>query len=140
MRAVMGNNKTMTKHATATPWDPETIASYDVRRHVPPHVVDQINTPHDHENAEGNRPLWIIWAVPQGKQPVIDTICDTPDSAVYHYGAVVESNPTWIRTGALAVHVERVPANHRFASSMSDVFVGGSTLRTRTPRRYRQGD
>lgn len=131
----------MKTYPTATPWDPDKLASYDVRRHVPPHVVEQINTPHDHENADGNRPLWIIWVVARDQAPSIDTICDTPDSAVYHYGAVIEGNPTWIREGKLTAHVERVPANHRFASSISDiVFDAGAYGKIKTPRRYRQGD
>lgn len=123
----------------ATPWGKKGLQAWDVRHHVPPHIVDAINTPHDHEGHQ-NRPLWLIWIVVKDQAtPILDTVCDTPDSAVYHYGAVIEGNPTYSKNGTLTCHVERVPANHRFASSMDPrIFVGGSNKKVR-PRR-REGD
>jgi hypothetical protein len=112
----------------ATPWDPEKLASYDLRRSVPSHVVEIINTPHDHEG-DGNKPLWIIWKHVEGFPPVIDTLCDTADSAVYHYGMLASEIEQHVRLrnkGTITVNVERVPANHRFASSINDVFTSGT--------------
>lgn len=130
--------------STATKWNPKKLASYDVRHHVPPHVVEVINTPHDHEG-DKNEPIWIVWKHQSGFSPVIDTLCDTPDSAVYHYG-MLAGEIAQARRADLSVHVERVPANHRFASSLNDVFADKTftTMKQKTARnafRYaRDGD
>jgi hypothetical protein len=128
----------------ATKWDPKKLASYDVRQHVPSHVVEIINAPHDHEGP-GNKPVWIIWKHLAGYPPVIDTLCDTADSAVYHYGMLASEIDQAKRTDLL-VYVERIPANHRFASSLNDVFADPTftTMKQKTARnafRYaREGD
>lgn len=130
----------------ATPWNPEKLASYDVRRFVPPHVVEVIDTPHEHENSTGNPPVWIIWKYVKGYPPVIDCLCNTPDSAVYHYGALAEGFSRARDPSAITAHVERVPMNHRFASSLNDVFADKTftSMREKTARnafRYsREGD
>lgn len=133
--------------AKATKWDPEKLASYDIRQHVPPHVVEIIDRPHDHEG-DGNKPIWIIWKHRTGFPPVIDTLCDTADSAVYHYGMLAGEIAQRLEATAgdgLAVYVERVPANHRFASSLNDVFSDPTYMKVkpigRNARRYnRVGD
>lgn len=129
---------------TVTPWDPKKLFHEDVRNYVPPDVVKIINTPHDHEG-DGNRPIWIIWDVKPGQPPQIDTLCDSADSAVYHYGAVgleiAHAKRGYPNDAQRSVFVERVPANHRFASSISHVvFEMGNYGKMKIPRRYRRGD
>lgn len=78
---------------------------------MPTDVVDAIKTPHEHEGAQ-NRPLWLIWKDRNdGDGWFLDSICDTSLSAVCHYLMVMESSSASCR-------VERVPANHNFASSI----------------------
>lgn len=134
--------------AKATKWDPEKLSSYDIRQHVPAHVVEIIDRPHDHEG-DHNKPIWIIWKHRPGFPPIIDTLCDTADSAVYHYGMLageIVQRQGYSQTGASDVaFVERVPANHRFASSLNDVFSDPNFMKTkpigRNARRYaRDGD
>lgn len=127
----------------ATPWNTESIFRGDVREFVTPDIVLIINTAHDHEG-DGNHPIWIIWDVRPDQPPQIDTLCDTADSAVYHYGAVAQEiaqAKSIYPYRQRSVFVERVPANHRFASSISHVvFEMGCYGKVRVPRRYRQGD
>jgi hypothetical protein len=136
----------MSTNLIATPWNPKKLAAYDVRRFIPPHIIEVINTPHEHENADHNKPVGIIWLHKIGFPPVIDTLCDTPDSAVYHYGALVEYFQNTANKANLSAYVERVPMNHRFASSLNDVFADKTftSMRERTARnayRYpRDGD
>lgn len=134
----------MATNTKATKWARKKLASYDVRQHVPPHIVEVIDTPHDHEGAD-NKPIWIIWKHHSGYPPVIDTLCDTADSAVYHYG-MLAAEIAQARRADLSAHVERVPANHRFASSLNDVFADKTftSMKQKTARnafRYsRNGD
>ena len=73
-----------------------------------------ITTPHEDECAE-RRPLWLDKAM-NGMPyfPVLDSVCDSEDSAYYHVGSAVESHQD------SEIFVERVPANHRFASSLPE--------------------
>jgi hypothetical protein len=77
-----------------------------------------ITTPHDHECTD-RRPLWLVWRLDKAMNgmpyfPVLDSVCDSEDSAYYHVGAAVEGHRE------SEVFVERVPANHRFASSLPE--------------------
>ena len=95
-------------------------AKYDIRRLVPQSLEDAITTPHGHESAD-RRPLWLIWVVTTARTgvpyfPVLDSVCDTEESARYHIGAVIETGGE-----KSEVYVERIPANHRFGSSLEDL-------------------
>ena len=83
-----------------------------------------IVTAHDHEHPSRRPPLWIIWKIvtsSDGVQelPAIDCICDSEHSVRYHLYGVFESYGVG---NLLRVYVERVPANHRFASSLEHEF------------------
>jgi len=73
--------------ASATIFDRKKLQSWDIRQHVTDDIIEIINRPHPHEG-DGNQPIWIIWSVTAGCAPQIDTLCDTADSAVYHYGMI----------------------------------------------------
>jgi hypothetical protein len=98
---------------------------------IPEHLEGAIMTPHDHED-ESHRPLWILWkhligADGRSDGPQIDCICDTERSARYHVMNLLD----WIERSSedISLHVERVPANHRFASSMADAFADPTLMR-----------
>ncbi len=125
---------------TATKFDRKKLASWDIRRFVTDDVLETINKPHFHEGVD-NQPIWIIWSLRADCAPQIDTLCDTADSAVYHYGMVAQEIEAGTQQGRQmgkhqAVAVERVPANHRFASSIAYLFDGpiayGQPKRRRT--------
>lgn len=108
---------------------------YDVRKRCPPHLLEAIRHPHSHEGPN-NRPLWIIWkktvghdGIPDG--PHIDSIADTEDSAIAHVGMVYESYGNAGYAKELHVIVERIPANHRFASSIEEHFTDGRLAKVR---------
>lgn len=111
---------------TATQFNRSTLAEWDIRRHVTDDVIGVIDRPHLHEG-ENNKPIWIIWDVREGCAPQIDTLCDSADSAVYHYSMIADeierSRATYGKVKRTA-YVERVPANHRFASTVSYLFDG----------------
>lgn len=116
----------MPERNRAEPFDKSTLKSWDIRQHITDDIIDIINTPHSHEG-DGNQPIWIIWCVHEGCAPQIDTLCDTADSAVYHYSMIAQeiAASVAIRVPARRVaFVERVPANHRFASSVAYLFDG----------------
>lgn len=100
------------------------LDEWDIRRKCPDDLRRGIATPHEHETPH-NKPLWIIWrmtiardGVPDG--PHIDSVCDEEQLAIAHVGMVFESyHPSY---GDTKVFVERIPANHRFASSMAEHF------------------
>lgn len=113
---------------TATLFDRTALQGWDIRRFVTDDVLETINKPHFHEG-EGNKPIWIIWSLRADCAPQIDTLCDTADSAVYHYGMIMEEIEMGAQQGRRmskhrAAAVERVPANHRFASSIAYLFDG----------------
>ena len=106
------------------------------------HLAAAIETPHDHEGAL-NRPLWVIWkklTMRDGRTdgPHIDTICDSLEMAYAHVYILLDEPETI--AGNREVYVERIPANHRFASSMAEYFTDPSLMRLRditNPRRRR---
>jgi len=88
---------------------------------LPENIRKALDTPHDHEGPN-NPPLWIFWKQDIGRDgitdgPTIDSIANSPRSAEYHARVLlddVESRSTFADHGQLLIHVERVPANHRF--------------------------
>ena len=120
-----------------TEFDRSQLKNWDIRRFVTDDVIETINKRHSHEG-DDNKPIWIIWSVTAGCAPQIDTLCDTADSAVYHYGMIageIEQSCVSGHNNRMAF-VERVPANHRFASSVAYLFDGpiayGQPKRRRT--------
>jgi hypothetical protein len=110
---------------------------WDLRRvPIPEDVERDIVTPHSHEHPEKNKPLWLVWALDHGDFPRLDSVADTEDSARYHYRAAVQSGR------AARVHVERVPANHRFASSLGEwqIEAHQALWKERAARNKREGD
>lgn len=92
-----------------------------VFQYVTPALEKRIVTPHEHEG-KGHPPLWVIWVVERSSItdvpyfPVLDSVCDSEDSARYHVGARLESG-----VKGMEVYVERIPANHRFGSSLPEL-------------------
>lgn len=113
----------------------------------PDHLEQAIVTPHEHET-EGHPPLWILWKHQTGSDgipdvPRIDCICDSERTTRYNLNAIFESYAPDIKNGLLTIFVERIPANHRFASSMSDKFVDSTLTQVRRSiagRYRRDGD
>ena len=92
----------------------------DVRQLVPRSLEDAITTPHEHESPN-RRALWLVWVVTTARTgvpffPALDSVCDSEESARYHIGAAIETGG-----GRTEVFVERIPANHRFGSSLEDL-------------------
>ncbi len=90
---------------------------------VPSEIESAITTPHEHENADHHRPVWILWKMIEGADgipypPVLDCICDSEDMARCHYQMMVDSERLTPKR-AHKFWVERIPVNHRFASSLS---------------------
>lgn len=107
----------------------EAYEPWDIRRiPIPADVERDIVTPHHHESMEvkpeslygdqpTNRPLWLIWVREKSRIgvlyfPTLDSVADCEESARAHYRMAVEGKP------GVDVSVERIPANHRFASSL----------------------
>jgi hypothetical protein len=88
---------------------------------VPDEIEKQISTPHEHEDADWHRPLWLVWRVRIAQRtdvpyfPELDTVCTTADSARYHIRAIL------FDTTQDRLWVERIPANHRFGSSLEEL-------------------
>lgn len=99
-----------------------------------------IVTPHEHE-AKGNPPVWLIWKRLPGGFPELDTVCDSEWSAAVH--VMMAYPPAHIRNEAdrNEVWVERIPANHRFASSLSEAQMKGyHSVRAWRKRHQLDGD
>ena len=90
-----------------------TLGELDVRNWCPLSFEPSITTPHDHES-KGQPPLWLIWILQPEGFPVLDSVADSEDSCRGHVGMILYSAPD------ADVHVERIPANHRFGSSLED--------------------
>lgn len=126
---------------------------------IPPAVERAITTPHDHEclklgdagsiyaGQPCNRPLWLIWKrEPLGRSgqqmstemdfPRLDSVADNEASARAHYCMAAYG-----RTD-IEVYVERVPANHRFASSLGEWQMQAhmALWKIRAERNKREGD
>lgn len=107
----------------------------------PDHLEKAIVNPHEHETA-GHSPLWILWRHAVGSDgipdvPRIDCICDSEDTTRYNLAAIFESYPSDIKDKRMTIFVERIPANHRFASSLSEQFVDSTLSRVRKSLRSR---
>ena len=110
---------------------------------IPKHVEKAIVTPHEHEDEQAHPPLWLIW-VSDGWNPSwrLDEVSNSEVSA---RGAVIGvlSGPSDVDPKPQVI-VERIPANHRFASSISDeidkVIVRGNRQRGGHPHYKREGD
>ena len=86
----------------------------DVSKLVPASLEPSITIPHDHES-KGQPPLWLIWILDGPVMfPVLDSVADSEDSCRYHVGTILYSSPD------SNVYVERIPANHRFGSSLEE--------------------
>lgn len=91
---------------------------------ITPDQERDIQTPHEHEHSEYNKPLWLIWRMEHASNgvpyfPVLDTVCDSVESARYHVGMAMEESSRSSTT--IKVYVERIPANHRFGSSLPEL-------------------
>lgn len=90
----------------------------DLMPKIPADMEPSIVTPHAHEDPERHPPLWLIWKRRHYNRsglndfPMLDSVCTTEASARYHIRAALE--------GAGDVYCERIPANHRFGSSLGD--------------------
>lgn len=111
---------------------------------IPAHLEAAIATPHAYEGPN-NRPLWLIWKHEPGQDglsdpPAIDCVCDTDDYARYCVRAILESSQARQSMGLpeITVWIERIPANHRFASTMADVFSDHTLTQVKAMRRFRR--
>lgn len=96
----------------------DAYTNFDCRRFCPADLIEVIRRPHEHEGPN-NRPLWIIWKQLTMRDgtvdvPRIDSVCDDDESAIAHVGMVFETD----NSREFKVFVERIPANHRFGSSI----------------------
>ena len=58
--------------------------------------------------------MWLIWKRQSPQDfPTLDSVCDSDWSAVAHTAMALDAR-------GVTVVVERIPANHRFASSLGD--------------------
>ena len=90
------------------------LSDLDIRNWCPKSFEPLITTPHEHES-KGSPPLWLIWIINGAVTfPVLDSVADSEDSCRCHVGMILYSDPDE------DVHVERIPANHRFGSSLED--------------------
>lgn len=85
---------------------------------VPARYRDALDTPHDHED-DSHPPLWLVWKRRLSGFPELDCVCDSKWSAEAHVLMALPL-PHVGPEDAHEVWVERVPANHRFASSLSE--------------------
>lgn len=111
---------------------------HDLMPPVPDHLEEAIVTPHKHEDAH-HKPLWLIWIVKKGwdgrpEFPELDTVCDSPDSARYHVSAAIQSH------ARAEISVERIPANHRFASSLDYLQMDAHVALWKERLKRRDGD
>lgn len=108
---------------------------------VPSHIEAMISKKHDHEGP-GHPPLWLIWKLeaPGRVTAIVDypslySVCDSPDEARFHVQMLLETN-----TEGRQVWVDRVPANHGFASSLADILATvDSKRRTLELQKFRNG-
>lgn len=98
----------------------------EMNKKIPAAIERSIITPHEHEG-KGNKPLWLIWKVESSSTgvpyfPVLDSVCDSARSCRYHVLMILDENErrqlAWSDTLPTDVYVERIPANHRFGSSL----------------------
>jgi hypothetical protein len=95
----------------------------EVAKYFTPEIERAITTPHEHEHPEHNKPIWLVWKLVRNLAsgvamfPELETVCDNEESCRYHVVMVSEEG-TYNRFEEIEVHVERIPANHRFASSL----------------------
>lgn len=96
-------------------------------RIFPEHIERSLVTPHEHEGKR-NKPLWLIWKVESARTgvpyfPILDTVCDTEESARYHVAMLLDDSDRQkdVYGQEIFVAVERIPANHRFGSSLGDL-------------------
>ena len=89
------------------------------RHSVPSDIEEQITTPHSHESVN-QPPLWLIWQELEpgdGFYPVC--ISNTEKDARISYNQIAGPEGSRRRARSRIV-IERVPANHIFASTMYD--------------------
>lgn len=97
----------------------------DLMAPIPDDLEKVLATPHVHEHPIHNRPIWIIWKTEFGRTgvpyfPQLDTVCDDIDSARYHVRMILSENLLkYLQIPETQITVERIPANHRFGSSIS---------------------
>ena len=123
----------------ALPKEVEDFRFPDVRKLVPASLEPAITTPHHHEG-KNNPPLWLIWVMRSSSAglrdfPALDSVANSEDMCRYHVGAVLETDTE------VEVYVERIPANHRFGSSLEEWQMKSyHSLRTWRKRNQLDGD
>lgn len=91
---------------------------------IPKSIINSIETPHSHEG-KNNKPLWIVWFIEYDNKntpyyPAIDSIADSENSAKYHVASLLRLEYNQEPRQNIYCWVERVPANHRFGSSLEE--------------------
>ena len=103
---------------------------------------DAITTPHPHES-KGNPPLWLIWKRIKGDEyrryPMLDCVCNSEEMARPHIIMALEAE-TRDPPPHIIVDVERIPANHRFASSLEEWQYEAEHQRARYKQQWRNLD
>ena len=93
----------------------------------PPEIREAIDTPHEHEHPEHNRPCWMIWVKGEYTSEVWipGCICSSAESAEYHYFLAVQGHldfidppPFRLERHHREVRVDRVPMDHAFGTEM----------------------
>ncbi len=85
---------------------------------IPPEIERVLTTPHVHEHPIHWPPLWLIWKTDVNRNtgvpyfPELSAVCNDIDTARYHVAMALFDSPS------SRLDVERIPANHRFGSSI----------------------
>ena len=108
---------------------------------IPRRVEQAISTPHEHEN-EKRPPVWLVWRDRgDGDGWYLYVVCSSPEMARCNYLAALQ---TWVKDSGLRAHVERIPLDHAFASSLYDIIEQERRLGIRRPGGHplyrREGD
>lgn len=101
----------MSAKATSKPsffwFNGQKISNRGIR--LPARIEKAIRQKHDHEG-EGHEPLWLIWLDRKDHDGIrLNAVANSIDAARYGAFIVIDQGEVW---------VERIPANHGFASSI----------------------
>lgn len=110
----------------------------DLMPQLTPELERAIVTPHEHEGPD-NPPVWIVWVVRRSPRdnspefPSLDSVSLTEAMARYHTRAALESP-------SATVYVERIPAHHRFGSSLGHWQIAAHQALWKERTKHREGD
>ncbi len=110
---------------------------------LPDWAERQIMTPHEHEGSHWP-PLWIVWKhrttlSELDDPPAIDCVCTTEKMVRYAFAAMWDERSRMFEGDKIEINIERVPANHRFASSLGDWFYDKTLMMVKAMKHHKTG-